>query len=193
MAGLGDAVFGVVILLFLAFGFKRGLSLGLFSVAGFIVVLIAALSLAKPLGQAVGNAFGLKEPAVSGFGFAIVFGLGLGLLFVLGVLVKRLIAWRKGGFVNSVAGTLLWGVLGFAFIVLCLSALLVSHHGLFDSVAYDRSAACRFIFDRAPLVRDLKARVERPREPKEEKKPAFEEVDDFRHGSGEHNESKTDH
>jgi uncharacterized membrane protein required for colicin V production len=192
MVGLGDAVFGVVILLFLAFGSKRGLSLGLFSVAGFIAVLVAALSLANPVGQAVGNIFGLKGSAVFAVGFAIVFGLGLGVVLLLRMLVKRLIVWRKGGFINSVAGTLLWGMLGLVFIVLCLTALLVSHSGIFESVAYDRSAACRFIFDRTPLMRDLKARVERPREPKEKKKPAFEEVGDFRHGSDDDHESRTD-
>jgi hypothetical protein len=122
-----------------------------------------------------------------------VLGLGLAVGLPLRVLVKRLIVWRKGGFINSVAGTLLWGVLGLVFIVACLSVLLVSRRDVFKSVAYDRSAVCRFIFDRAPLMRDLKAQIERPREPKELKKPAFEEVGDFRHGSDGDDKSETDH
>jgi len=192
MVGLGDAVFGVVILLFLAFGFRKGLSVGLFAVAGFVTILIVALALAEPLGRAMGGLFGLKEPAVSAIGFAVPLALGLLVLWPLRALTKRLVVWRRGGVVNGVAGALLWGVLGFVFIVLCLSTLLVSHRDVFHSVAYDRSAACRFIFDRAPLTRDLKARVERPREPKPERTPAFEEVGDFRHGSDDDDESETD-
>jgi uncharacterized membrane protein required for colicin V production len=168
MVGLGDGVLGVVLVLFLIFGFRRGVSVGLFAAAVFVAVTIAAAILAAPLGRVFGRYLSWEEPALSGLGFGVSFIAGLLILACLRGLLKRSISRRPEGFISSVAGALVWGVLGLAFLVLCLTALLVSHRDLFESAAYKRSAACRFVFDEVPVARDLKARIDRPAEPKPE-------------------------
>jgi hypothetical protein len=142
--------------------------MGLFAAAFFVAVVIAAAILAAPLGRVIGKLLGWEEPAPSGVGFGLSVVAGLIILACLRGLLKRSALKRPEGFISSVLGALVWGVLGLAFLVLCLTALLVSNPSLFRSAAYKRSAACRFVFDKVPVVRDLKARIDRPpeREPK---------------------------
>lgn len=180
MGSLGDATFGGIILLFLAFGYRRGASKGLFGTLGFIVVIIVALMLAGPLGRAIGNRFEWEEPTVSAVGFVILLGAGLIVLWIFREALKRIVLWRWGGFLNSLVGAVMWAIIGFLFVALGLSVLLMSHHETFDKVAYKQSAACRFIFDKVPVTRNLKARVERPH-PQREPTPLEELEKGFRH------------
>ena len=161
VARVGDAVFGVILLLFLVFGYRKGLSIGLFTVIGLVVLVVLVVVFAAPVGRAIGGRFGWQEQAVSFSGFAVLLGVGLLLFLGLRIVLNRLLLRWPGGFMSSVAGALIWGTLGLVFIVLCLSVLLVSHSDTFYKVAYERSAVCEGIFDKAPLMRDLKARIDR--------------------------------
>jgi len=167
MGWLGDAVFGVVIFAFLIFGFRNGVSGGLFTAIGIVVAIALAVIFAAPLGRVLGDRFDWEEPTVSAVGFVILLVAGSLVFWGLREVVKRSAFLRQGGFWNSVLGTVFWGALGLIFVVLCLSVLLVSHRETFGKVAYERSAACRFVFDKVPVTRALKERVERPR-PKRE-------------------------
>ena len=180
MVGLGDGVLGVVLVLFLIFGFRRGVSVGLFASALFVAVTIAAAVLAAPFGRVLGRYLSWEEPTLSGLGFGLSFVAGLIILACLRGLLKRSITKRPDGFISSIGGSLTWGVLGIAFLVLCLTALLVSHRDLFETAAYERSAACRFVFDEVPVVRDLKARIDRPVQHKPE--PRSDDVEQLEKG-----------
>ena len=161
VAKVGDAVFGVILLLFLVFGYRKGMSIGLFTVTGLVVLVVLVVVFAAPVGRAIGGRFGWQERMTSSTGFVILLGVGLLLFFGLRILLRRLLLRWPGGFMSSVAGALIWGTLGLVFIVLCLSVLLVSHSDTFYKVAYERSAVCQRIFDKVPLMRDLKARIDR--------------------------------
>ncbi len=177
MVGIGDAVFGGVVLLFLIFGFRRGMSFGIFSAAGFVLVVVLAVLLATPLGGVIGKLFHWGELTLSTVGFFVVLGVGLIVLLLLRGLLKESLRGQRGRVVDTMTGTLLWGALGLVFLVLCLSVLLVSHNGVFTNVAYKRSAACRFIFDKVPVMRELKTRVERPRTPRSKTPTDLQELE----------------
>jgi len=176
MGWLGDAVFGVVILVFLIFGFRNGVSGGLFTAIGIIVVIALALIFAAPLGHALGDRYEWEEPTVSAVGFIILLAAGLLIFWGLRQVLSRSALLQQGGFLNSVLGTVLWGALGLIFVVLCLSVLLASHHGTFKSVPYKYSAACRFIFDKVPGTRDLRYWREHHVKPKAREEPFIEEL-----------------
>lgn len=192
MVGIGDAVFGGVVLLFLIFGFRKGISFGIFSAAGFVLAVVLAVLLATPLGGVIGKPFRWGEPALSAVGFFVVLGVGLIVLLLLRGVLKRWLGGQRGPVVDSIIGTVLWGMLGLVLVILCLSVLLVSHSGVFTDVAYSRSAACRFIFDKVPVTRGLKARVERPRKPRTP--TDLDELMDrgFRHKTEDDDSSETD-
>jgi len=179
MGWLGDATFGGIMLLFLAFGYRRGASKGLFATLGFIVVLIVAVTLAGPLGRVIGSRFNWEEPTISAVGFVILLGAGLIVLWIFRGASKRIVRWRWGGLLDGLVGAVMWAIVGFLFVALCLSVLLMSHRETFDKVAYKHSAACRFLFDKVPVTRNLKARVERPR-PKRGPTPLEEVQEGFR-------------
>jgi uncharacterized membrane protein required for colicin V production len=182
MVGVGDAVLGALALVFLAIGFRKGMSLGLFVTAGVVISAVVALLLSGPLGRTVGERLDCGTPTASGIGFVVVFGVGLALVALLRGLLKRSLDRWSEGLAGSIAGALTWCVLGLVFIVLCLSVLLAARSDLFQSVAHDRSAACRLVFDRVPLLHNLRARIEQ-RHPREPETPTdVEELEEgFRH------------
>ena len=97
MVGVSDAIFGVTILLLLVFGSGTGISLGLFSAAGVVAIIVVAASLAGPLGRAMGLCLDWEGPAAHAVGFVILLGAGPALFLCLRGLLKRSLLGQPRG------------------------------------------------------------------------------------------------
>lgn len=181
-----DIVIAVILLLFLYYGYSRGVSLGLFTIVGVLTVFIIAFLFSQELADLIIPRLKI-EPSntmarlIAFLGTFLVLG---SLLLLLRAVLKRVLkqkagagVFRLGGSILwEVLGSIVWGVLGSILVIVCLIFILVIDNQSFTKFVYNNSSFCRYVFNNVPIAADLKQRLMDQK--KTEKRGHYEEVID---------------
>ena len=101
--GIFDIIIGIIILIALVNGWRKGLIVQICSIAA----IIGGIWLASEFGSEVGNMFGVDAKYAKAAGFLTIFFVALILLAVLSRIVKKLFSFVGLGFLDSIFGGLL--------------------------------------------------------------------------------------
>ncbi len=171
-----DIVIAVILILFLYYGYSRGVSLGLFTIVGVLTVFIIAFLFSQELADLIVPRFKVEPSStiarlITFLGTFIVLG---ALFLMLRAVLRELLKQKAGPVIFRLGGSILWGVLGSILLIVCLIFILVIDNQSFTKFVYNNSSFCRYIFSNVPIATDLRQRLMDQK--KTERKGHYEEV-----------------
>ena len=106
-----DVVFAILVVLAVIKGYQRGLIMGLFSLVAVIIGLAAALKLSTVVAGYIGKAVKVTEEWLPLISFIVVFVIVLLLIRLAGKLVEKTIQVAMLGWLNRLAGAILYAAI----------------------------------------------------------------------------------
>ncbi len=143
----------LVLLLFAIFkGLRKGFIVAVFSLIGFIVGLVAALKLSTVVAAYLDESVNISAKWLPFLAFALVFLVVALLVRLLAAVVESTVEMAMMGWVNRIAGVLLYAVL----YVVIFSVLLffATEMSFFDEVTLENSVTYDYISPVGPIVID---------------------------------------